>query len=467
MGTSRATMSLPRSSYLCVLLLLLAVSATHQSDVDANDGSQPPLTPTYTSMSANGNANGLMIPLSQQGDNPLRTKDDARSSALLDNNDLEQQNPLDYQNPWLQPPSWAAKHGCTPIRWALAIGVGVGVVIGSLLVWFFTSDKETSHAPATTLAPTTAAPTTPKSLAPTTLAPTSLAPTTPAPTTPAPTNPPLCSENPPSPECIGWQDFFDATCSGYCREDVGGSDCKRDDPCACTGNPKRLNGKITCQDGHLIKIDMNSAGLDGTIPEGISALTALTSLDMSEISNIRGGIPNSIGALTALTFMSFQLSEQITGSVPDSIGKLTALITLSMDDTRITGTIPDSITKLTALTALGLNGKVKISGSIPNSIGALTALKILNFQDSDIDGTIPDSIGALTALQDLLLERAHISGSIPESFCALPSMQTCAVVNVSPYGHASNTISCPLPSCTRSLKACGVKSCSTPAPSPA
>merc|ERR1712166_275300 len=316
MGTS--TMSMPRSSYLCLLLLLLAVIVTHQSDVDS--------TP-FTSMSANQNANGLMIPLSQQGDNPLHNNDPpAGSSALLDNNDLEQQNPLDYQSPWLLPPSLAPKHGCTPIRWALAVGVGVGVVIGSVLVWFFTSDKETSHAPATTLAPTT---------------------------------PPLCSENPPSPECIGWQDFFDATCSGYCREDVGGSDCKRDDPCACTGNPKRLNGKITCQDGHLVKIDMNNAGLDGTIPEGISALTALTSLDMSEISNIRGGIPNSIGALTALTFMSFQLSEQITGSVPDSIGKLTALITLSMDDTRITGTIPDSITKLTALTALGLNGKVK------------------------------------------------------------------------------------------------------------
>merc|ERR1712166_1409822 len=317
MGTS--TMSMPRSSYLCLLLLLLAVIVTHQSDVDS--------TP-FTSMSANQNANGLMIPLSQQGDNPLHNNDPpAGSSALLDNNDLEQQNPLDYQSPWLLPPSWAAKHGCTPIRWALAVGVGVGVVIGSVLVWFFTSDKETSHAPATTLAPTT-----------------------PAPTTPAPTNPPLCSENPPSPECIGWQEFFDTTCSGYCREDVGGSDCKRDDPCACTGNPKRLNGKITCQDGHLIKIDMNNAGLDGTIPEGISALTALTSLDMSEISNIRGGIPNSIGELTALT-------------------------------------------------ALGLNGKVKISGSIPNSIGALTALKILLLERAHISGSIPESFCALPSMQ--------------------------------------------------------------------
>merc|ERR1712166_681051 len=199
-NTTRSTMSLPRSSYLCVLLLLLAVIATHQSDVDANDGSQPPLTPTYTSMSANGNVNGQMIPLSQQGgdDNPLRQKDDARSSALLDNNDLEQQNPLDYQSPWLQPPSWAAKHGCTPIRWALAVGVVVGVVIGSVLVWFFTSDKETSHAAATTLAPTTAAPTTPKSLAPTTAA-------------------PSCSTGQSaqqSVECRAWQDFFDDTCEG-------------------------------------------------------------------------------------------------------------------------------------------------------------------------------------------------------------------------------------------------------------
>merc|ERR1712166_929461 len=279
-NTTRSTMSLPRSSYLCVLLLLLAVIATHQSDVDANDGSQPPLTPTYTSMSANGNVNGQMIPLSQQGgdDNPLR-----------------------------QPPSRAAKHGCTPVRWALAVGVVVGVVIGSVLVWFFTSDKETSHAAATTLAPTTAAPTTPKSLAPTTPAPTTPAPTTHAPT-PAPTAAPLCSAGQSaqqSVECRAWQDFFDHTCEGRDCKEFGGGICRgsgREDPCKCD--------KLKCEDGHIIELNMREAGLLGSLPNSIGALTALQKLDCTEITNLRGTLPESITALTALTFMSFSITEQ-------------------------------------------------------------------------------------------------------------------------------------------------------------
>merc|ERR1712166_1288677 len=305
MGTS--TMSMPRSSYLCLLLLLLAVIVTHQSDVDS--------TP-FTSMSANQNSNGLMIPLSRQDNNPLHNNDPpAGSSALLDNNDLEQQNPLDYQSPWLLPPSWAAKHGCTPIRWALAVGIGVGVVIGSVLVWFFTSDKETSHAPATTLAPTTAAP--------------------------------LCSAGQSaqqSVECRAWQDFFDDTCEGRDCKEFGGGICRgsgREDPCKCD--------KVKCEDGHIIELNMREAGLLGSLPNSIGALTALQKLDCTEITNLRGTLPESITALTALTFMSFSITEQISGTLPEAIGDLTALKTLAMANTKISGTIPNSIGKLTAL----------------------------------------------------------------------------------------------------------------------
>merc|ERR1712166_1333360 len=449
-NTTRSTMSLPRSSYLCVLLLLLAVIATHQSDVDANDGSQPPLTPTYTSMSANGNVNGQMIPLSQQGgdDNPLRQKDDARSSALLDNNDLEQQNPLDYQSPWLQPPSWAAKHGCTPIRWALAVGVVVGVVIGSVLVWFFTSDKETSHAAATTLAPTTAAPTTPKSLAPTTPAPTTPAPTTHAPT-PAPTAAPLCSARQSaqqSVECRAWQDFFDDTCEGRDCKEFGGGICRgsgREDPCKCD--------KVKCEDGHIIELNMREAGLLGSLPNSIGALTALQKLDCTEITNLRGTLPESITALTALTFMSFSITEQISGTLPEAIGELTALITMTASGQSQYG-----------------EDKTPFSGTLPNSITALTLLNTLIFSDTYVEGTIPEGIGALTALSTLRFDRTHISGSIPQSFCGLHKFnpnQGC-LLSYNQYGSVANNYLCPLPTCAN-VAACGVTTCSTPAPSPA
>merc|ERR1712195_83610 len=438
MGTS--TMSMPRSSYLCLLLLLLAVIVTHQSDVDS--------TP-FTSMSANQNANGLMIPLSRQDNNPLHNNDPpAGSSALLDNNDLEQQNPLDYQSPWLQPPSWAAKHGCTPIRWALAVGVVVGVVIGSVLVWFFTSDKETSHAAATTLAPTTAAPTTPKSLAPTTPAPTTPAPTTHAPTA-APTAAPLCSAGQSaqqSVECRAWQDFFDDTCEGRDCKEFGGGICRgsgREDPCKCD--------KVKCEDGHIIELNMREAGLLGSLPNSIGALTALQKLDCTEITNLRGTLPESITALTALTFMSFSITEQISGTLPESIGNLTALITMTASGQSQYG-----------------EDKTPFSGTLPNSITALTALNTLIFSDTYVEGTIPEGIGALTALSSLRFDRTHISGSIPQSFCGLHKFnpnQGC-LLSYNQYGSVANNYLCPLPTCAN-VAACGVTTCSTPAPSPA
>merc|ERR1712166_913607 len=312
--------------------------------------------------------------------------------------------------------------GCTPIRWALVVGVVVGVVIGSVLVWFFTSDKETSHAAATTLAPTTAAPTTPKSLAPTTPAPTTPAPTTHAPT-PAPTAAPLCSARQSaqqSVECRAWQDFFDDTCEGRDCKEFGGGICRgsgREDPCKCDN--------VKCEDGHIIELNMREAGLLGSLPESIGDLTALKTLAMA--------------------------NTKISGTIPNSIGKLTALITMTAGGQSQYG-----------------EDKTPFSGTLPNSITALTLLNTLIFSDTYVEGTIPEGIGALTALSTLRFDRTHISGSIPQSFCGLHKFnpnQGC-LLSYNQYGSVANNYLCPLPTCAN-VAACGVTTCSTPAPSPA
>merc|ERR1711935_1168284 len=108
-------------------------------------------------------------------------------------------------------------------------------------------------------------------------------------------------------------------------------------------------------------------------------------------------------------------------------------------------------------------------GSLPNSIGALTALTFMSFSITEqISGTLPEAIGALTALSTLRFDRTHISGSIPQSFCGLHKFnpnQGC-LLSYNQYGSVANNYLCPLPTCAN-VAACGVTTCSTPAPSPA
>merc|ERR1712166_853148 len=164
----------------------------------------------------------------------------------------------------------------------------------------------------------------------------------PSPSPPTPPSPPTTACSGASKrlvvsECHAWKAFFDAT---------GGGGCSRDDPCAC----KTTNGGVTCQDGHITYMDLEQTSISGTIPDSISALTALTVLDLDQRFCVT--------------------CPSISGTIPDSISALTALGQLDLDTTRISGSIPDSISALTKLTVLDLL-QTSLSGIIPQSFCSL------------------------------------------------------------------------------------------------
>merc|ERR1712195_247676 len=87
-------------------------------------------------------------------------------------------------------------------------------------------------------------------------------------------------------ECLAWQAFFDAT-GPWWRRTRGG--CSRDDPCSCA--------YVTCYHAHIIDIQLgDKSDITGSIPNSISALTALTYLQLGGTS-ISGSIPQSFCSL--------------------------------------------------------------------------------------------------------------------------------------------------------------------------
>merc|ERR1712166_860220 len=139
-------------------------------------------------------------------------------------------------------------------------------------------------------------------------------------------------------ECLAWQAFFDAT-GPWWRRTRGG--CSRDDPCSCA--------YVTCYHAHIID------------------------MQLGDKSDITGSIPNSISALTALTYLQLG-GTSISGSIPDSISALTALYYLDLGHTGIGGSIPQSFCSLDLSDCeLSVKGSPIYACPLPNCTDKLTA----------------------------------------------------------------------------------------------
>jgi hypothetical protein len=78
--------------------------------------------------------------------------------------------------------------------------------------------------------------------------------------------------------------------------------------------------------------------LTGEIPQGISALVALKSLNFSW-NHLGGIIPNNIGGLKALESLDLSHNE-LSGDIPSNISALTSLASFNLSYNNLSGRIP-------------------------------------------------------------------------------------------------------------------------------
>ncbi|KAL0322587.1 UNVERIFIED_CONTAM: MDIS1-interacting receptor like kinase [Sesamum angustifolium] len=104
---------------------------------------------------------------------------------------------------------------------------------------------------------------------------------------------------------------------------------------------------------HLLRLNLGSAGLNGTIPAQIGALSKLTILDLS-FNSLVGAIPAQLGALSKLTYLNLPFNS-LTGVIPTQICALSNMIFLDLSSNRLTGAIPTHIGVLSKLKYLYLS----------------------------------------------------------------------------------------------------------------
>lgn len=180
------------------------------------------------------------------------------------------------------------------------------------------------------------------------------------------------------------------------------------EPNPCAGNWQGVT--CACASGlcHVTSLNLYSHSLHGYLPEDMTNLTQLASIDLSR-NGVTGTTPD-FSNMTALTQIDFR-ENRLHGTIPSWLGDM-LLTSLNLSTNLFWGTIPVELYQLTNLTLLGLESNF-LQGPISPLIGRLANLTDLELGSNNLTGTIPWAICELLELQTLQLEHNALNGSIP------------------------------------------------------
>lgn len=195
---------------------------------------------------------------------------------------------------------------------------------------------------------------------------------------------------------------------------------------------------------HVIRLNLSSNNLVGTLPTQLGALSHLTQLilqgnmlsgdipsELGQLSSLEllwlnnnqlsGSIPLELGNLGQLKKLHLQVN-QLNGNIPNELGNMNNLENLYLSNNQLSGTIPVGLAQLSNLRQFNL-GINQLSGSIPDIFAGMPLLTHLQLHQNALTGVIPDSIGSASELVYLFLFANQLTGSIPPQIGALNKLR--------------------------------------------
>ena len=199
----------------------------------------------------------------------------------------------------------------------------------------------------------------------------------------------------------------------------------------------RLSGSIPprlAELGVLVTLDLGDNRLSGAIPPELGDLTNLGFLNLSQ-NRLSGPIPETLGRLSALSHLNLTFNK-LTGPIPAALGNLSELTELRLAVNELSGAIPAALGNLGELTELRLTAN-RLTGPIPPELGNLSNLTAMQLAGNELTGPVPSEFGKLTGLIELNMERNRLTGPLPAELGNLAGLRNLIL--------ASNELNGPIP----------------------
>jgi len=178
---------------------------------------------------------------------------------------------------------------------------------------------------------------------------------------------------------------------------------------------------ISCNDDNTIRaIAFDNAGLQGTLPYEIGALTMLENILIKNHPLLSGPIPTGLGNLQFLGQLGLY-NNALTGEIPGDLYLATTLNYINFQNNELEGELAIQIDQMRNLERLILFNN-RFSGKVPIRQLARTGIKFLGLSDNQFTGSIPEQISNLHLLEYLYMDNNEFTGSIPPNLGRLSSM---------------------------------------------
>ncbi len=166
-------------------------------------------------------------------------------------------------------------------------------------------------------------------------------------------------------------DLYNATDGAHWTNNDGWKNYNTTDPCESSW----YGVTCTSANDHVIRLELRSNNLTGTIAASIGNLTQLQDLDLYK-NNLTGNIPASLGNLQQLQLL-FLSSNNLYGPIPASFKNLLQLRDIRLSRNHIIGPIPSFLGNLTQLETIHLRTNY-LCGRVPT-----TLTNLIHLDDND------------------------------------------------------------------------------------
>ncbi|XP_057496801.1 probable LRR receptor-like serine/threonine-protein kinase At5g63710 isoform X3 [Actinidia eriantha] len=101
---------------------------------------------------------------------------------------------------------------------------------------------------------------------------------------------------------------------------------------------------VTCENGNVVSLNLDSKGFSGTLSPSITKLKFLVSMELQE-NNLSGVLPDNLGGMMHLQYLNLS-HNNFNGSIPASWGTFSNLKHLDLSCNELTGRIPTMLFSL-------------------------------------------------------------------------------------------------------------------------